>query len=341
MPAADPGMLRAKRLGEPPVSVVRDRLRASAQLHSGPQAHEVRFGAMGTQCRVLFGGVSDPGRVASAILEWVTTFEARYSRFLTGSWVSQLNAGAGGGWFEVDPEFARLLALCGQVAFLTRGILDPTMQPLIRIWDWRSGQVPTEERIAAARALVGWNRVQLAGTRVCLPVAGMSLDLGGIGKEYAVDQVVLLVASLGATSVLVDFGADVRVHGLPPDGRPAWKIGLEDPKAPGTAWTHLILREGAVATSGAYVRGFDQAGRRYGHILDPRTGRPVDNGVLAASVLAPSCTQAGMLSTALCVLGPDEGLRLLGANPGVEGCLVTRTGVVSSKRFYEHVTTNV
>jgi thiamine biosynthesis lipoprotein len=165
----------------------------------------------------------------------------------------------------------------------------------------------------------------------------MCLDLGGMGKEYAVDQVALLARQCGLTGALIDFGADIRVTGLPADGRPGWHLGLEDPDQPGRAWCGLAVREAAVATSGDYHRGFTAAGKRWGHILDPRTGRPVQNGCQAVHVLAPSCTLAGMLSTAALVLGTDEGLRLIESQPGAEGLLHGPQSKLSSRRFYEHV----
>src|SRR5262249_30291461 len=153
--------------------------------------------------------------------------------------------------------------------------------------------------VAEAKRLVGWRRLQRAPGQVFLPEVGMGIDLGGMGKEYAVDYVAQLLAGQGVSGALVDFGADVRVIGLPGDGRPGWHIGLDDPRQPGRCWCGLGLRAGAVATSGDYLRRFVRDGRSYGHILDVRTGWPVENGCRAASVVAPSCTLAGMLSTAL------------------------------------------
>lgn len=326
-------------LRDPPVEAVIKRIRTSARLDTRGGVSELNFAAMGTRCRVSFAGTASPAAVADAVLAWVGTFEARYSRFLPDSWISQINDHAGQGWVTVDAELSRLLALCGQMVFLSRGTLDPTAAPVIQLWDWKTGRVPSDAEVESARSRVGWRQVQIAPGQVCLPTPGMSIDLGGVGKEYAVDQTIGLLASLDVRSALVDYGADIRVLGLPADGRPAWKIGLEDPHNPGNAWTHFLIREGAVATSGNYLRGFDSAGHRYGHIVDPRTGRPTDNRVLAASVWAPSCTQAGMLSTALCVLGPEEGRRLLLSTPGVEGCLLTPQGWVASTRFHEHVST--
>lgn len=321
-----------------PVDAVRARLLEGARLGKGPGSSELAFAAMGTRCRVSFAAPS-PEPVAHAVIEWVAGFEARYSRYLADSWLSQVNAVAGGPWMPMDAEAEGLMRLCGQLAYLTHGALDATALPVVRLWDWKVGRVPTDAEVDHARSLVGWKLVQFAPGKVRLPKPGMAIDLGGVGKEYAVDQVILLLARMGVASALVDFGADIRVLGLPPDGRPAWKIGLEDPRKPGTPWTHLVVRDGAVATSGGYLRGFDAGGQRHGHIVDPRTGRPALNEVLAASVMAPSCTQAGMLSTALCVLGSEAGRRLLLATPGVEGCMLLGNGLVGSARFHEHVTT--
>jgi thiamine biosynthesis lipoprotein len=165
----------------------------------------------------------------------------------------------------------------------------------------------------------------------------MGIDLGGMGKEYAVDQVTLLAQQCGMSGALVDFGADIRAFGLPADGRPGWHIGLEDPKSPGACWRGLAVQNAAVATSGDYLRCFELNGIRYGHILDPRTGRPVATGIRSVSVLAPSCTQAGMLSTCAFVLGPEEGIRLLDATAGAAGAIITETQTLYSRRFHEHV----
>jgi thiamine biosynthesis lipoprotein len=152
------------------------------------------------------------------------------------------------------------------------------------------------------------------------------------------DQVAQLAVHSGATSVLVDFGHDVRVHGPPPDKKPAWHIGLEDPMQPGRCWTGLAANNQSVATSGDYLRNFVHGGKRYGHILDVRTGSPVANGCRAVSVIAPTCTLAGMLSTTAFVLGPEEGLRLLDATYQAAGCIVTESRTFASRRFYEFAT---
>jgi len=317
------------------------RILSSRHIVSAKGGTEVSFQALGSPCRIWLGTPPAKATAASeAALRWVAEFETRYSRFIPTSLVNQINDAAGRQWVEIDPETERILALCQEMHFITRGTFDPTALPLIRLWDWKANPrvVPNDAAVDAARRLVGWRKVQRSPGKVFLPEPGMALDLGGMGKEYAVDQVTLLVAELGASSGLVDFGADVRVFGKPPEGKPAWHIGLEDPSRPGQCWTGLAVNDHAVATSGDYRRHFVAHGRRYGHILDIRTGRPVDNGIRAVSVVAPSCSLAGMLSTAAFVLGPQEGLRLLDATPGAAGCIVTDNAKLQGQRFHQFMT---
>ncbi|HUL51221.1 MAG TPA: FAD:protein FMN transferase [Candidatus Nitrosotalea sp.] len=315
-----------------------DRIRASAAGSYDAGVFELTFQAMATRCRVSLGASATEAKAfAGKVLEWVAGFEARYSRFIGDSLVSRINEAAGSEWVTIDPETERIFALCGELHFITRGVFDPTALPLIKLWDWKAGVVPADAAIAGALELVGWRKVQRAPGRIFLPRKGMAIDLGGIGKEYAVDCVVEMAKGRGIRSVLVDFGQDVRVQGAPPDRRSVWHIGLEDPKHPGRCWAGLGVKDGAVATSGDYVRHFQSGGRRYGHILDVRTGRPVANGCRAVSVMASNCTYAGALSTTAFVLGADEGLKLLDATYQAEGCITTDTGKFPSRRFYEHV----
>lgn len=324
-----------------PTAVVYDRVRRSAQMSVAGDFHKLSFQAMNTLCRVNFRtpNPSLAREVQNEVLQWVAWFEARYSRFIEDSLIGRINAAAGKHWVEVDPETDALFNLCQEMIFFTRGVFDPTSLPLIRLWNWKANPpvVPNEAAINAARELVGWRKIQRRPGAIFLPKEGMCLDLGGIGKEYAVDRVLTLVAQRGIRSVLVDFGADVRVQGEPPE-KGAWHIGLEDPKNPGHVWTGVAVTNHAVATSGDYLRYFLHGGRRYGHILDPRTGYPVQNGILSVSVIAPHCTVAGILSTSVFVLGPKEGMDLISLCPGAEGCITTETTRVQTKGFYAYTT---
>jgi thiamine biosynthesis lipoprotein len=299
------------------------------------------FRAMATQCEVQYsapGGDAQASKFEAAAAGWVHAFEAKYSRFQPGSIVSKINDAAGKDWVQVDPETEGLLAMCDTLVFMTRGILDPTALPLIRIWNWKAEPpaIPDTQAISAALKLVGWSKVRREPGKVFLPEMGMALDFGGFGKEYAVDIVSLIAKDHGITNSLVDFGHDLRAEGAPP-GRPAWHIGLEDPKVPGKTWASIGLRGKSIASSGDYIRSFTIAGKRYGHIIDPRTGWPVANGCTQATVIAGTCLQAGMLSTAAFIAGVEKGLEMIRSVPGAEGIIVTENEKAQTRGFFNYV----
>lgn len=303
--------------------------------------YRLQFSALGTACSVLFSTVDQAVAIgfADAAVEWVGCFEGKYSRFLDTSLLSEVNRNAGEKWVRIDSEMEHLFALCDDLNFMTYGQLDPSALPLISLWDYRRkrSELPSEYEIVAAKELVGWGKVERRPGEVFLPEKGMCLDFGGFGKEYAVDKVAGLAVASGISDCLVDFGQDIHVLGTPPDG-PAWHIGLEDPLRPRTTWTGLaLLRGGGVATSGDYHRNFVHEGKRFGHIVDLDTGYPVSNGLLAVSVVAPSCLEAGVLSTAAFVLGAEKGAELLEANFGAEACFVSEFSNYQTNQFYEYV----
>jgi FAD:protein FMN transferase len=317
-----------------------ERIRRSVRTSARAGTYDLSFQAMGTHCQVRFRALSPTvaAQFQEALIDWVATFEQSYSRFLPESIISHINAS--NGWVEVDVETERLLDLCQELYFCTRGAFDPTALPLIQLWNWKADAptVPPREAVQRAMELVGWNKVQRRPGSILLPCVGMKLDLGGIGKEYAVDRVALLAGQHGIDHLLVDFGQDIRVLGRPSD-KPAWHIGLQDPAAPGRCWTGLAVTNQAIATSGDYFRCFIADGRRYGHIIDPRSGYPVDNGCRSVSVIAPSCTVAGALSTTAFILGPQEGLAFISSFPGVEGCVVTDKNRFMTRKFSTYATT--
>jgi thiamine biosynthesis lipoprotein len=296
---------------------------------------------MATPCEVQYaapGGEPQATRFEGAASGWVHAFEAKYSRFQPGSIVSRINDAAGKDWVAVDPETEGLLAMCDTLFFMTRGMLDPTALPLIRLWNWKADPpaIPDAAAIAAALRLVGWPKVKREPGKVFLPEKGMALDFGGFGKEYAVDIVSLIAKDHGIMNSLVDFGHDLRATGAPP-GRPAWHIGLEDPKVPGKIWASVGLTGRSIASSGDYLRAFSVAGKRYGHIIDPRTGWPVANGCTQATVIAGTCLQAGMLSTAAFIAGIDQGLEMIRSVPGAEGILLTDKEKAQTRGFFNYV----
>jgi thiamine biosynthesis lipoprotein len=319
---------------------IRERIFNSATVREEGGLTTLHFHAMGTRCRV---SLVDPSRKATNdflqhLLEWVSDFEAKYSRFLDTSLISQINRAAGQHPVEIDEETDRILSLCAELHFFTQRVFDPTALPLIRLWDWKKnpGTLPSADAIARTKELVGWNLVQRSSNSVFLPRAGMCLDFGGIGKEYAVDMAMQIGASYGVNNLLVDFGQDLRVNGAP-SGKPAWHIGLEDPNSPGTCWGSVAATDRAIATSGDYLRHFTLNGRRYGHILDPRSGYPAATECLAVSIVAPSCTMAGILSTSAFILGPKAGYDLINRTYGVAGAILTHDQRIFSQGFYQYL----
>jgi thiamine biosynthesis lipoprotein len=300
------------------------------------------FAALGTECAVSYaapGGDRQAEAFEQAVQAWVGSFEAKYSRFRPDSLISRINAAAGRAWVDVDAEMEAMCKLCDTLHFMTQGILDPTTLPLLRLWP-RPGEdaagLPTEAALAAARKLVGWKKVQRTPGRVFLPEPGMALDFGGFGKEYAVDFAAQLAAEHGIPNVLVDFGHDLRAVGQPP-GRPAWHVGLEDPQRPGETAGSVAVSGRGVASSGDYIRRVVIGGRRYGHIIDPRTGWPVAHGCLQATVIAGTCLQAGVLSTTAFVLGVPKGIEFIQSFPGAEGLLVTERARAQTRGFFQYV----
>lgn len=300
--------------------------------------------ALGTQCEIQYA-CEDPLRARAfdtAATGWVAGFEAKYSRFRPDSLLSRINAAAGKDWVAIDAEMDQLLDLCGSLHQLTRGVLDVTALPVMRLWNYQTQcpRIPTSEEIAAARRLTGWAKVQRRKGFVRLPEIGMALDFGGWGKEYAVDMVAQIARSHGLNRVLVDFGHDLCAIGSAP-GKPAWHIGLEDPANPGkSCWASVAAKDCGIASSGDYLRGFTANGRRYGHIVDVRTGWPVANGCRQVTVIARSCLQAGVLSTAAFILGAEIGRRLIDEMPGAEACIVAADARHQTKGFFNYVITH-
>ena len=307
------------------------------------QLRFLRWGALGTRCEVQYVCQDDGSARAfeAEAVNWVAGFEAKYSRFRPDSLVSRINAEAGLSWVEIDAEMEQFIDLSGSLHQLSQGVLDVTALPLMRLWDYRAAtpRIPSEAEIAAAKRLVGWQRIQRAPGRVRLPEGGMALDFGGWGKEYAVDIVSQIARKHGLANALVDFGHDLNAVGAAP-GKPGWHIGLEDPDRPGEAcWSSIAAHDCGVASSGDYVRGFTLNGKRYGHIVDPRTGWPVANGCKQVTVIAKACLQAGVLATTVFILGPEKGLKLVQDLMGAEACVVTDQARHQTKGFFKYVVT--
>jgi thiamine biosynthesis lipoprotein len=246
----------------------------------------------------LAGADADAARRAAedAIAD-VLRIEAKYSRYRDDSVTSRINAAAGGAPVAVDDETYALLNYADQCHAQSDGLFDITSGVLRRAWNFgrEPPRVPSPEELAAVLPLIAWHEVEWSERRVRLPRAGMEIDFGGIGKEYAADRVATILMGHGMRHGFVNLGGDIRAIGAQPDGTP-WRAGVRHPRVAGTAVAAFDLTEGALATSGDYERYFDLDGRRYCHILDPRTGMPVTHWQ-AVSVAAPLCVVAGSCAT--------------------------------------------
>jgi thiamine biosynthesis lipoprotein len=303
----------------------------------GPGFFLAHFCALGSPCQLFFGASSrqEAESYRRAAAQWLGQFESRCSRFQPESELSRINAGAGGGWVDVDQLFETLLDLCEHSFFVTQGAFDATSLPLSILWDWRRKRdgIPSPGEIAEAKQHVGWPRIQRMKGKLRIPDPGMQLDFGGVGKEFAVDALRQLAVHCGIKQILVDLGGDVAVHGDSPEGG-GWYVELEDPSAPGTAYMALRLNPGAaLATSGDYLRRFQFGGRTYGHIIDSRTGWPVANGTRAVSVVAASCVMAGIFSTSAMILGARPALDMLERSGDLQGCLWHEGKLMETRGF--------
>ena len=273
------------------------------------------FTTMGTACNLHLycDGAAAADRVIRAAVAEVKRLEAKYSRYLPDSVLSGINRTAAlGGEMSLDDETAGLLDYAWTCYAQSAGLFDISSGILRRAWNFDTGHLPEQHAIDAQQDRVGLNRIEWRKPVIRFPVADMELDFGGIAKEYAADQAAAVCRSLGVRHGLLDLGGDMAVIGPHPDGRP-WQIGIRSPDRPNALAASVELARGGLASSGDYERCVVVGGRRYGHILDPRTGWPVQ-GLSAVSVVAERCTVAGSISTIAMLMGVSGGawLRSLG-----------------------------
>lgn len=256
------------------------------------------FHAMGSPCELLIAADDRKlaERVVNVAADEAWRIEDKFSRYLPGNIVHEINSSAGSA-VEVDDETANLMDFAEHLYHVSENRFDITSGALRRAWSFDgSDNVPPDDDVKRILASVGWNKVIWQRPSVQLK-DGMQIDFGGIGKEYAVDKTAGLVRELSDCSTLVNFGGDLVAAGRP--RQPAgWQVGIESISATGTVAEKLIrLKTGALATSGDARRFLLKDGQRYGHILDPLTGWPVEKAPRSITVAADTCTQAGILAT--------------------------------------------
>ncbi len=255
--------------------------------------------------------------------EALRRIEALMSTYRDDSEVRRLKGAPAMQRVALSPETLEVLRTARHFAEVTGGAFDATAAPLFRLWKRcaKLDRLPTRDELVTARAASRWDAFTLLTDGVVKANSLAEVDLGGIAKGYAIDRAVETMKEAGCVGGLVDVGGDIRCFGTKPGGHP-WRIAVRAPWGPRYAGV-LGLQSAAVCTSGDYLRFVEIKGERYSHIIDPRSGTPVDK-VPSVTVIAPDATTADALATAVSVLGPKEGLDLVKGLAGVECLLVVR-----------------
>jgi FAD:protein FMN transferase len=234
--------------------------------------------------------------------------------------------------FPLSADLLAILLRSRQLYAQSRGAFDITVGPSVQLWRRarRQRALPGEENLAKAKACVGFGNLRIdAGRRTAtLLREGMRLDLGGIAKGYGADAALRVLRERGIRRALVAASGDLAL-GDPPPGKSGWRVGIGTPEAARTNLARLLLlRNCGVSTSGDTEQFVELGGVRYGHIVDPRTGRALTNRI-QATVIAPNTTTSDVLATSVCVLGVREGLRLIDEHAGLSACIITRDSVAA------------
>lgn len=274
------------------------------------QTFRQTFEAMASTCEVVLSCEDAAAfqEAARAAINEVKRIEQKYSRYLSGSMVSRINAMAGVDWVECDEETLALLGYADTLFQLSGGLFDVTSGVLRKAWNFKEAVVPTSGQLLPLLERIGWDRVERRGNAIRLPEAGMEIDVGGFGKEYATDQAAAVLTAQGMQHGYVNLAGDMRIIGPKPDGQP-WVIGIQHPRQPGDLIASIPVETGALATSGDYERFFESGGRRYCHVMEPRTGQPVSYW-RSVSVLAPMAIVAGSCTT-IAMLKQGDGIAFL------------------------------
>jgi len=290
------------------------------------QIHRLPFKAMGSACEVVLAShtQNEAESMAKLAIDEVLRIERKYSRYTTDSVIAKINQQAGRGALQCDDETWALFQFATQLFDKSDGLFDITSGVLRQAWDFKKPEVPTSQKLEVLLPLVGWQNVVLQDQSIALPLAGMEVDLGGFGKEYAADRAVQVLKEKGVTHGYVNLAGDMRFLGPKPNGEP-WMIGIQDPRARDQVVATLPITQGGLATSGDYERYFELNGQRYCHVLNPKTGMPVSYW-RSVSVTSPATVVSGCTTT-MAMLKEADGLAFLQAT-GFDFFAIDHTGKV-------------
>lgn len=284
---------------------------------------------MGTIVEVMVVGPRDKAKAATeAVFDELKRVESMTSAHKSSA-LGDVNQASGTGPVHANPELVGLIKRSLDFAVLSEGAFDPTLGPISRLWNFSGegeSRIPSSEEIREALDRTGWQKVtvdQDAGA-VSLARKGMSLDLGGIAKGYALDRARLVLKEHVVTGALVNAGGDIVALGEKAPGK-LWRVGVQDPRNPTGIVAVAAIKDMFIVTSGDYERFIEKDGVRYHHILDPRTGYPT-RGIQSVSVIANDGVTADALATAVFALGREAGLKLVESTPQAEGFIIDSEG---------------
>lgn len=289
-----------------------------------PQQETVMLGdTMGSHWRVTLAKALSDGmshNLREELQGRLDALEQTFSHWRGDSELSKWNAQGTTEWVPVSPDIAAVVSVALKISEASGDALDVTVEPLVRLWGFAPGSekhggqhlVPSDESIKATLQHCGWRMLEVRQHPPALRKrdAAVQINLSSVVEGYAADQLGVLLQAHGISDALIDVGGEMLALGLNSHGKP-WQVGIQTPSAlPGEAMTAVPLSQQALATSGTYRQHFESNGHSYSHILDPRTGRPVQHSLVSVSVIHEQAAMADGWATALMVLGPKEGREL-------------------------------
>jgi thiamine biosynthesis lipoprotein len=281
-------------------------------------------------------GESNANEAADAVFHRILQLNGILSDYDAESELLQLVATAGEGKaVRVSDELWRVMTHAIDLARRTEGAFDPTINPVVRLWRKarREKKLPSQEKIDAARKLVGYQNVRLDPEHQSIELTkkGMRLDLGGVAKGFVCDEALVVLRKRGVTRAMIVAGGDIGLGDPPPD-KPGWTIGVGAVKPDAPPSQYLCLSRCGVATSGDMFQYLEVGGKRYSHIVDPKTGLGLTERT-TVTVVAPDGMTADGLSTAASVLGLDKGIKLIDASPGASALVLrVRDGKIEKRQ---------
>lgn len=299
-----------------------------------PKEYKLSGATMGTVYNVRFTlpkGLTT-GEVAAAIERELAMVDGCMSVFNPHSEISRFNAFSVNAPFSATPQFYHIMQFAQNLHRAAYGAWDGTVMPLVNLWGFgpqgRRTAPPAHAEIYALLHTTGFDKIELGPGQTIIKRAGVTVDLSAIAKGYGVDCIAAALSDMGLPSFLVEIGGELYAKGLKPD-KSKWRVGINrpDPNAMQEEIYAVAELSGmAMATSGNYRNFFVSEGKAFAHIIDPRTGYPVDNGIVSVTVIAPACLKADGLATAMTVLGIDQSLELAASDPEIAVFIIEQDG---------------